>query len=163
MVQWLKTPHSMQGSQVQFLVRELRSHVQCSVAKKLTNFKNGTSLAVQWLGSHAPITAGTGSIPGQGTKIPHAKESKKLKTKYQMTMNRDLFRIFQTLAISLQSSLGKKEIIFHLNHAKTNWKMPLCVHNYASWHLTSCYLPTYIKYQLPVAFTGNDDVWWAFH
>ena len=61
-----------------------------------------------------------GSIPGQGTKIPHAKESKKLKTKYQMTMNRGLFRIFQTLAISLQSSLGKKEIIFHLNHAKTN-------------------------------------------
>ena len=73
MVQWLKTPHSMQGSQVQFLVRELRSHVQCSVAKKLTNFKNGTSLAVQWLGSHTPITVGTGSIP----KIPHAKESKK--------------------------------------------------------------------------------------
>ena len=93
--------------------------MQCS-KKKLTNFKNDTSLAVQWLGSRAPTAAGTGSIPGQGTNSPHAKEAKKIKTKYQMTMKRDLFRIFQTLAISLQSSLGKKEIIFHLNHAKTN-------------------------------------------
>ena len=26
----------------------------------------------QWLGLHASIAAGTGSIPGEGTKIPHA-------------------------------------------------------------------------------------------
>ena len=45
--------------------------------KKLTNFKNDTSLAVQWLGSRAPTAAGTGSIPGQGTNSPHAKEAKK--------------------------------------------------------------------------------------
>ena len=32
----------------------------------------GTSLAVQWLGLCAPNAGGTGSIPGRGTKIPHA-------------------------------------------------------------------------------------------
>ena len=32
----------------------------------------GTSLAVQGLGLHASTAAGTGLIPGQGTKIPHA-------------------------------------------------------------------------------------------
>ena len=29
-------------------------------------------LAVQWLGLHASTAEGMGSIPGQGTKIPHA-------------------------------------------------------------------------------------------
>ena len=32
----------------------------------------GTSLAVQWLGLCASIARGTGSNPGQGTKIPQA-------------------------------------------------------------------------------------------
>ena len=32
----------------------------------------GTSLAVQWLGLCASVAGGMGSIPGQGTKIPHA-------------------------------------------------------------------------------------------
>ena len=32
----------------------------------------GTSLAVQWLRLHTPSAEGTGSIPGQGTKILHA-------------------------------------------------------------------------------------------
>ena len=32
----------------------------------------GNSLAVQWLGLHASTAKGTGSIPGQGTKIPQA-------------------------------------------------------------------------------------------
>ena len=31
----------------------------------------GNSLAVQCLGLHASTTGGTGSIPSQGTKIPH--------------------------------------------------------------------------------------------
>ena len=31
-----------------------------------------TSLVVQWLRLCAPIAGGPGSIPGQGTKIPHA-------------------------------------------------------------------------------------------
>ena len=42
----------------------------------------GNSLAVQWLGPHACIVAGVGSIPGWGTRIPQAtmvrpKEKKK--------------------------------------------------------------------------------------
>ena len=32
----------------------------------------GTSLVVQWLRLHASTAGGGGSIPGQGTKIPHA-------------------------------------------------------------------------------------------
>ena len=39
--------------------------------KALRDFR-GTSLVVQWLRLHAPNTGGLGSIPGQGTKIPHA-------------------------------------------------------------------------------------------
>ena len=34
----------------------------------------GTFLVVQWLRLHAPNAGGTGSIPGQGTKIPQATE-----------------------------------------------------------------------------------------
>ena len=32
----------------------------------------GTTLAVQWLRLHAPTAGGMGSIPGWGTKVPHA-------------------------------------------------------------------------------------------
>ena len=33
---------------------------------------SGTYLAVQWLGHHTANAGGTASIPGQGTKTPHA-------------------------------------------------------------------------------------------
>ena len=33
---------------------------------------SGTSLALQWLGTSTPNAGGTVSIPGRGTKIPHA-------------------------------------------------------------------------------------------
>ena len=38
---------------------------------KITKSK-GNSLAVQWLGLRTFTAEGTGSIPGQGTKIPQA-------------------------------------------------------------------------------------------
>lgn len=53
---------------------------------------------------------------------------------------------------ALQTPLGQKEIIFHLNHAKANWKRLLCVWSYANRHLTLS-LPTFIKHQLPVPFS----------
>ena len=34
--------------------------------------KDGTTLAAQWLGLCASNARGAGSVPGQGTKIPHA-------------------------------------------------------------------------------------------
>ena len=37
----------------------------------------GTSLAVQWLRFGASTAGGMGSIPGWGTKIPHAPQPKK--------------------------------------------------------------------------------------
>ena len=35
-------------------------------------YKGGISLVVQWLRLHIPTANGAGSIPGPGTKIPHA-------------------------------------------------------------------------------------------
>ena len=52
--------------------------------------KNGhfrTFLAVQWLRSCAPIAGGTTSIPGWGTKIPHAAGPKKKKDKEALFLN----------------------------------------------------------------------------
>ena len=39
---------------------------------KLLRVKEGTSLAVQWLGLHTSTVGGTGLIPGRGTKTPPA-------------------------------------------------------------------------------------------
>ena len=45
----------------------------------------GTSLVVQWLGFHASTAGGAGSVPGGGTKMPHAtqcsQEIKKIKNR----------------------------------------------------------------------------------
>ena len=38
----------------------------------VNNRDRGTSLVVQWLRLCSPSAEGTGSIPGQGTTIPHA-------------------------------------------------------------------------------------------
>ena len=38
----------------------------------LQNISRGNSLVVQWLRLHASTAGGAGSIPGRGTKIPHA-------------------------------------------------------------------------------------------
>ena len=50
---------------------------RCSASLPIRNvqIKSGaswTSLAVQWLRRHVSNAVGAGSIPGQGTKIPHA-------------------------------------------------------------------------------------------
>ena len=44
---------------------------------------------VQWLGLHAFIAKGTGSIPGQGTKIPQAMQHSQ-KTKQNKTKSKNL-------------------------------------------------------------------------
>ena len=41
----------------------------------------GTSLVVQWLRICASTAGGMGSIPGWGTKIPHAAQSSQKQTK----------------------------------------------------------------------------------
>ena len=40
--------------------------------QRLKHKCSGTSLAIQWLRLHTSNVGGTGSIPGRGTKIPHA-------------------------------------------------------------------------------------------
>ena len=53
--------------------------------KHVTSFTKensaGTSLVVQWLRLRAPTAGGTGSIPGRGTKILHARGVAKKKEK----------------------------------------------------------------------------------
>ena len=46
----------------------MRRHLR----KKFKRRGGGTCLAVQWLRVHTTTAVGTGSIPGWGTKIPHA-------------------------------------------------------------------------------------------
>ena len=45
---------------------------QLSMTTMKTKRYLGNSLVIQWLGLHASIAEGTGSIPGQGTKSPQA-------------------------------------------------------------------------------------------
>ena len=45
-----------------------RYHVICDKKKRAS----GVSQVVQWLRLHASTAGGMGSIPGLGTKIPHA-------------------------------------------------------------------------------------------
>ena len=56
----------------------------------LKKLKIGDFLTVQWLRLRASTAGGAGLIPGQGTKIPHAmqskKEKKKAKTKNRATI-----------------------------------------------------------------------------
>ena len=62
------------------LRHKLPDEIKCSnqlcwwkpLLNMLEDPQGGTSLAVQWLRLHAPNAGGTGSIPGRGTKIPHA-------------------------------------------------------------------------------------------
>ena len=53
---------------------ELASVTACQprVGQHPLIFPSRTSLAVQWLGLHTSTEGDTGSIPGRGTKIPHA-------------------------------------------------------------------------------------------
>ena len=44
----------------------------------------GTSLAVQWLRLQASTAGGMGSVPGLGTKIPHAVQSGQKKKKSEI-------------------------------------------------------------------------------
>ena len=52
------------------------------------NLISGTSLAVQWLRVHLPNAGGTGSIPGQGAKIPHASGPKNQNIKQKQYYNK---------------------------------------------------------------------------
>ena len=58
--------------------------------------KTGTSLAVQRLRLCASTAGGTGSIPGRGTKIPHAPQCSQ-RTKFLMTIMAQVFICSATL------------------------------------------------------------------
>ena len=60
----VKTLLPLQGDQVQFLVRELRSRMLNCTAEKKKKSLFGTSLVVQWLGLHAANFGGGGGRGG---------------------------------------------------------------------------------------------------
>ena len=68
-----------------------------------------TSLVVQWLTPHTPSAGGTGSIPGLGTKIPHAarcgQKKNKIKQKYFKNYEHGHSRT-NNFAFQLHSSLN---------------------------------------------------------
>ena len=60
----------------------------------------GTSLVGQWLRLHAFSAGGVGSIPGRGTKIPHAvwpKKKKKISQMYVEIIRRTVIPILMTV------------------------------------------------------------------
>ncbi|XP_066889217.1 transducin-like enhancer protein 2 isoform X6 [Kogia breviceps] len=74
--------------------------------------RKGTSLAVQWLGLHAPMAGGTGSIPGQGTKIPTPK-----KKKHQQQVLQAVERAKQVTVGELNSLIGQQQLQPLSHHA----------------------------------------------
>ena len=62
----------------------------------------GTSLVVQCIGLCASTAGGTESIPGQGTKIPHAAQcSQKKKRAYAMMLDVSVFEslVYRVLVV----------------------------------------------------------------
>ena len=59
-----------------------------NVENNLKITKLGNFLAVQWLGLHALTAEGLGSIPGRGTKIPHAAQCGQKKIKIKIIFHR---------------------------------------------------------------------------
>ena len=57
--------------------------------------QHGKSLAVQWLGLHPSTARGTGSIPGQGTKILHTAHHSQKKKKNNKSASRITVRIIR--------------------------------------------------------------------
>ena len=75
----------------------------------------GTSLVVQWLRLHTPNGGGTGSIPGWGTKIPHAtqhaqKKPKKTKKQNKTKQNKKRCGIC-TYTVEYYPAIKKNEIL----------------------------------------------------
>ena len=64
------------------------------------------SLAIQWLGHQAPNTGDTISIPGQGTKIPHAAWHSQRKKKKKMGRGHE--QIFSTEGMQMENRYLKK-------------------------------------------------------
>ena len=64
-------------------VQAMRRHLR----KKFKRRGGGTCLVVQWLRLHTTTAVGTGSIPGWGTKIPHAVRQGQKKKKVELSQN----------------------------------------------------------------------------
>ena len=63
----------------------LRALTPPSEAESVKTNEQGISPVVQWLRLHASNAGGMGSIPGQGTKIPHASQCGQIEKKKKRT------------------------------------------------------------------------------
>ena len=85
----------------------------------------GTSLVVQWLRLHASTAGGGGSIPGQGTKIPHAlghgqKKKKKRREVYLFgNTNKGIteLKTFRSVSYRIEGFPGGSEVKASASHA----------------------------------------------
>ena len=85
----------------------------------------GTSLVVQWLRLHASKAVGIGSIPGQGTKIPHAvQHGGKKKLKFLKGIFTLLLRCLKAPAMPMQvltylvaTYLSKFKRLYYIIHS----------------------------------------------
>ena len=83
---------------------QLRMHLRSLALIQTTVVMVGTSLAVQWLRLHASPAGGTGSIPGQETKIRQAawcgqKQTNKPKNSNHGDDQSLFFYLFQNTAV----------------------------------------------------------------
>ena len=85
----------------------------------IKNTWEGTSLLVRWLKLGAPNAEGTGSIPGQGTKISHAKTIKITKIKKKIW--EDVHRLYADISYAiLYKGLEHRQILVSAGGPGTN-------------------------------------------
>ena len=100
---WTKTQHHTKWKELRMTSatyltdEELISLMYTLKKKKIQKKKDGASLVIQWLGLCASTAGGMGSVPGQGTGIPHTskwgqKRKRKRKKKKKKTQKMITFK-----------------------------------------------------------------------
>ena len=77
--------------------------------------KMGNSLVVQWLGLHASIAGGPGSIPCQGTNIPQAvqngqRKKKRLVGEFYVMCILTVLKKINCISIYQQQTIGDENV-----------------------------------------------------
>ena len=104
----------------------MRHHFTPTQIAKIKKTAKGTSLVVQWLGLWASSTGGMGSIPGWGTKIPHAAQLSQKKKK-KKTANKECWWELEpsyTAGVNVEwCTFGENSLAFarKVKHRVTTW------------------------------------------
>ena len=90
------------------------------VSRSILKSKIGTSLVVQWSILHTFNAGGTGSIPGHGTKIPHATQSSLFKGKERKAASEKCTLPSFRMSIPHDSQLHKGSSIGAAHNSQTS-------------------------------------------